>query len=201
MWCLPACSTAFSGAMFFVVPYVIAEDFDWQLFRREPWQAAGYIAANLVLSLLSISFKYMGPKFCPAALSATVYTASSMLSGYTAQIVLFGVIPGAYTLGGAALMLLAVFAMALARHSQPKKEAMSPTASPTADGQQSPLDIDMSPAPTNDLDNGETESLATFIASEFSELSHHERTARRRVGAATAPDAQQIGATSVVAMA
>jgi len=74
-----------------------------------------WIAGAFAIAMGGVSFACLGAVLCPAAVSATVYTACTMLFGYLAEVVIFGTNPQLVTLGGSGLMLLAVACMACAR--------------------------------------------------------------------------------------
>lgn len=61
----------------------------WQIVVAEPWKAMSLVLILLVLSTLSIALPAAGATRCPAAVSATVFTSSCMVSGYVSQIIFF----------------------------------------------------------------------------------------------------------------
>merc|ERR1719401_3277471 len=111
-----------------------------------------------------------GAKWCPAAASATLSNAAGMVSAYIAQVVLFGMVPKPITLAGAALMLASIVAMALARGPQPRAQDAAPVALPHRAGELREGVPEAEPS-VSAQDDDENESLASFIASEFSEYS------------------------------
>eukprot|EP00928_Gymnodinium_smaydae_P037308 TRINITY_DN25922_c0_g1_i1.p1 TRINITY_DN25922_c0_g1~~TRINITY_DN25922_c0_g1_i1.p1 ORF type:complete len:386 (-),score=50.87 TRINITY_DN25922_c0_g1_i1:353-1510(-) len=131
-------------------------------------------------------------KWCPAAVSATASTASRMVWGYVAQVVFFDAIPDAMSLGGAVLMLVGVIVMAVARvPPRPDELRGSPGSPAAADSLQA-----VSPAADASGDTGaedETESLGSFIASEFAQRAAHENPMRLRRLTASIASSQAIG--------
>merc|ERR1711945_31715 len=55
----------------------------------QPWLAFIFLAAGLGLCTTAICLNNAGAQMCPAAVSATVFTGTSMLSGYLVQIFMF----------------------------------------------------------------------------------------------------------------
>ena len=80
---------------------------------EEPGKAVGLILIITTWALFSIALPAAGATRCPAAVSAIVFTSSAMVSGYIAQIVLFGEMPRILTVVGAGSMLLSVVLMTI----------------------------------------------------------------------------------------
>lgn len=158
----------------------------WQIVVAEPWKAMSLVLILLVLSTLSIALPAAGATRCPAAVSATVFTSSCMVSGYVSQIIFFKEVPGILTLLGAASMLLSVVLMAL-----PALPEKSPA---TADGS--------AVTSMDDLSRGRSfdsfDSLGSFVASEVS-FNSTLSTLRRRETFQMMEIAEQIGAAMPVA--
>lgn len=76
-----------------------------------PLLATGYVAALFFFTTAGIVTGCTGAQMCPAAAGATVLTVSTTVSGYTAQLVLFGMTPSIMSTVGAALMVTAVVAL------------------------------------------------------------------------------------------
>jgi len=158
----------------------------WQIVVAEPWKAMSLVLILLVLSTLSIALPAAGATRCPAAVSATVFTSSCMVSGYVSQIIFFKEVPGILTLLGAASMLFSVVLMAL-----PALPEKSPA---PADGS--------AVTSVDDLSRGRSfdsfDSLGSFVASEVS-FNSTLSTLRRRETFQMMEIAEQIGAAMPVA--
>jgi len=122
-----------------------------------------------------------GAKLCPAAVSATIGNTTSLMSSYVMQVAIFGLRPGALTLAGAALMLLSVVTMALAK---PPEQPASPSvrAKPSSSNAGQPAlgeaGAEAATAAADDVgeDESDAQSLASFIASELSGYSWEDDT-------------------------
>ena len=158
----------------------------WQIVVAEPWKAMSLVLILLVLSTLSIALPAAGATRCPAAVSATVFTSSCMVSGYVSQIIFFKEVPGILTLLGAASMLLSVVLMALPALPE-KSPAMADGSAVTS---------------LDDLSRGRSfdsfDSLGSFVASEVS-FNSTLSTLRRRETFQMMEIAEQIGAAMPVA--
>lgn len=169
----------------------VVSDHSLEPLGEKPLVTAGWLALILGAIFVTSLSTSVASRWCPAAVSATTTTAMRMSCSYAAQALLFGEALEPLTLLGAALMLAGVVAMAGAR-------AAFPRSSQAEGSQQAP---DVSPGDVveglRELVNeeAETESLASFIASEFADCSPHEKAVRfRRSAAASEPPAQQLGA-------
>jgi len=186
---LLSCVTATLGLPFIVLlpitPLIAEPPFGREL--AEPLAAVGLVLATFLSGLAAISTGTLGSLLCPAAVSATVVTGAGMILGYLAQCLLFNTAPGWLTLAGAALMLFAVAASAAVRSPQQPTVEASTMPSATEDVTRIPS-----------VEEDETESLASFVASEFSTESPHNEPLRRR-GQLSKLASVQIGAASVVA--
>ncbi|CAE7412501.1 NLRC5 [Symbiodinium pilosum] len=135
----------------------------------------------LVCNLLSSA----GSKLCPAAISATVMTATNMSTGYLVDVLLFHKIPNLWTICGALMMLLAVVTVALAR--------LPPRSVQTAQ-----MPADQTTRSTHS--RASQQSLVSFIASEFAERQvstlSGQAIRQRAVPPASVPAAMQLGAVS-----
>lgn len=161
-----------------------------------PLEASGLIAALFAIGMIDIVTFAGAAQWCPAAVSATVDTATRMVSGYAAQVFFFDAPIKLHTLGGAALMFLSVAALALfqAKPAEPGLEA----------GHGDLADDSKAPDAAMAEEDSDTESLASFIASEFVGITFSQPPLRlrRTGGGASKPAAQVIGVlTSVVASA
>ena len=143
-----------------------------------PLQALGFLSMLALLSFFSIMIPAAGATRCPAAVSATVFTSSSMITGYVTQTVLFDDAPKPLKLVGAACMLLSVVIMAVRCQGGSEPEASC------ADSQETPATAEASA-------EDETLSLGSFVASEVSFASS---SSLRRRAAASKPLPQRFGA-------
>lgn len=171
--------TVFMSLMPPLLPMVHAAK--WQIVVAEPWKATSLVLILLLLSTLSIALPAAGATRCPAAVSATVFTSSCMVSGYVSQIIFFKEVPGILTLLGAASMLFSVVLMAL-----PALPEKSP---------------DVSAVSVDDLSRARSfdsfDSLGSFVASEVSFNSTLSTLRRRETFQMEI--AEQIGAAMPVA--
>ena len=125
--------------------------------RTQPWLALGLLSILTVWCLFSIVLPAAGATRCPAAVSATVFTSSSMVSGYIAQTVLFDDAPTALKLFGAGCMLASVVMMAVRCQGEDVPEEPEPSCTEAT-------------AEVMQAEGGETSplSLGSFVASEVS---------------------------------
>ena len=165
---------------------------------EKPWQAVGLLCILTVWTFFSILLPAAGATRCPAAVSATVFTSSSMITGYVAQTILFGNAPKPLKLLGAGCMLLSVVMMAIRCHVPEPEEACT---ADTAGG----AEVVLEPGAAED---DETLSLGSFVASEIS-FTSSSRSLRRRSTAGSAnaansaglkPVAQRLGACLPIAV-
>lgn len=174
-----------SGVTFWLLPLTpLVEDFSLEPLPGEPWRALGYLCLLWSCGLLAVGMTTAGSKWVPAAVSQTVGTASRMLWGYVAQVLVFRTDPDTLTTVGAVLMLCGVVAMTLAR---------APARSNASEGSVVRQDATLSAAHSNVAegsggDADEKESLASFVAAEFVERAAHDAkpTRQRRPQAAGA---------------
>jgi drug/metabolite transporter (DMT)-like permease len=164
-----------------LTPYV--DDSSLAPIERSPHIATAILAAFVFIQFGAMTTNSAASSWCPAAVSATVNTAAKMVSSYIAQSLLFGVVPESLTICGAALMLSAVVIMAIAR--LPARQRSAATAAPTEPEVQNSGDVP---------DDDDNESLASFIAAEFVEMTPHEKAVRMRRPGAQDLEARQIGA-------
>jgi len=148
-----------------------------------PFEAIGWISVALITTLFSVCLQCAGSVLCPAAVSATVYTAASMVFGYLVQTLLFGMVPSVVTLIGAALMLSAVALMAFAdtalfeSSSQSDQAALGSGVGAAAVGGLAPTADATGPRPypcagagDGGVGGEEDDSFMSFAASELSEF-------------------------------
>jgi len=155
----------------------LAHNVAWQPVWDNKGMAVGFLVAIAVVGFFSLMLPAAGATRCPAAVSATVYTSSSMLTGYIAQSVLFDSMPTLLTLIGAGFMLLSVLMMSVPSRQQPQEQDAKCQASSPADA--TPLDVSQANAENEDWENM---SLGSFVASEVSFLSGPTGQVRRRIG-------------------
>mmetsp|Transcript_143162 Transcript_143162/g.398977 ORF Transcript_143162/g.398977 Transcript_143162/m.398977 type:complete len:385 (-) Transcript_143162:396-1550(-) len=125
-----------------------------------PWQAVSLVVVVAAVTFSGNFLMTAGSKRCPAAVSATLTTATSMGVGYAAQVILFHSPPNYMKLIGAGLMLLAVVIMALSRLPRKAQGSSLKEASDVTPG---------AVAPGADLSLSPSLSLASFVASEFAQ--------------------------------
>ena len=142
-----------------------------------PWQALGLLLILTVWCLFSIMLPAAGATRCPAAVSATVFTSSSMISGYIAQTLIFDDAPKPLKLFGAGCMLLSV--VMIAARCQEAQEQPEPACA----------EVEATPAAEDD----ETMSLGSFVASEVSFGSRPGRLRRRGTASDSKAMPQRIG--------
>eukprot|EP00931_Biecheleriopsis_adriatica_P004406 TRINITY_DN10607_c0_g2_i2.p1 TRINITY_DN10607_c0_g2~~TRINITY_DN10607_c0_g2_i2.p1 ORF type:complete len:386 (+),score=48.75 TRINITY_DN10607_c0_g2_i2:62-1219(+) len=157
-----------------------------------PWAVAGWTGVAVLTTMGSTFFSTAGSMLCPAAISATVYTAASMFFGYLAQTLIFGSTPVLLSILGAVLMLVAVAIMALASRDAPAASeeatdggAVKRTVSELANATR-----------TVDEDEDDTESITSFMASEVTDFSFKESVRFRGQngrGEAASVSPQQVG--------
>jgi drug/metabolite transporter (DMT)-like permease len=188
-----------SIAMFAVIPLVASPQTALAPFLNSPWEAFAWVTALSFISLVSLVMFSFAAQWCPAAVSATVDTATRMTTGYAAQVLLFSATLDPFTLGGAALMLASVIFMSLAQVPVPSKE--------TPHGQQQVVSgaLESSvPHESQNLDNDsdDIDSLASFVAAEFAGTSQRSVALRLRHFAGSSADllARTLGAVAIAAL-
>lgn len=163
--------TALSSMTVFACTPLVMESVTniWAPFIASPWEGAGWLGLMCILSGASLTCYSLAAQWCPAAVSATVDTATRMSSGYAAQVLLFDASLGPFTIGGAALMFVSVVIMALVQ--------TPPAAEETTAAQIAPFDDIAAPKAEDDDEN---ESLASFVAAEFAGAYPHPEALRLR---------------------
>jgi len=175
----------------------LVSDFSMQPVWDYPVLAAGLVAAYAVLLAGGMCTQSAASMWCPAAVSATMSTGSRMLSGYIAQTLLFEQSPEPITVFGAALMLAAVVIMAAARLRSLKNDAAPEEKEP----QQAVAAASGLPVVSQDQgEEEETESLASFIAAEFSapDGGLRQRAAKVKSAGQEGPDPQVLGTSAAI---
>lgn len=115
-------------------------------------------------------------KFCKAAVGATSNTGAAMVSGYIIQTLFFDKAPELISVGGAALMFASVIIMAVTR--VPGRQQTSCQDSDLASETHARGDAHTLPSEENDEDD--SESLGSFISSEFVEHAPAEKKTDRK---------------------
>lgn len=178
-----------AGPAVLILSYTpVIDDFSLAPMIEAPWQGLGWILLCAFCFLSGGMLMTMGAKRCPAAVSAVVATSSSMIVGFVSQIFLFGVVPKALTLVGASLMMLGVLTMVASQGRGEQEELVEDVA------ETGHVELQASAG-----DDDETESLSSFVASEFSGVSLSKPALRQRHGSSnTLPPAQAVGFASLV---
>jgi len=147
-----------ASAFFFSVPLClllpvtkIVDEPSIEVLLRSPGESVGWIATTYGLALFAVTGASIGGMLCPVAVSATAYTAATMLIGYLAQILFFGSAPHWLTIIGAVLMLLAVACMAVCN---------APPSSPPLDEQDTDF---VSREPSMQSGQSASMSLSSFV--------------------------------------
>mmetsp|Transcript_69868 Transcript_69868/g.197080 ORF Transcript_69868/g.197080 Transcript_69868/m.197080 type:complete len:392 (+) Transcript_69868:85-1260(+) len=160
----------------------LVTDADLGIMWASPPEGVGWIGVIFVTSWCSATFGCTGATMCPAAVSAAVYAASSMLFGYLAASCLLGSRPSVVTISGAVLMFSAVVVMAV---FQPADAKLRTVVEALVGDDWSPA----SSASTREVveEDELDESFASFAASELSEFwpSEHPPVRRRRTSILT----------------
>jgi len=134
-----------------------------------------FIAVSCALGFGAILAGTVGSVLCPAAISATMFTCSSMVLGYAAQTVLFGQAPSLLTIVGAVMMLFAVGIMAATRVPKPGVDAdlsLDRTV-PEASASEGHGDNTGTRASSHVSEEDDAESLVSFVAAEFATVGPH----------------------------
>jgi len=173
-------------SLWLVTSIGLVEDGPLEPLLETPAVGLGMFMAFLLLLSGCVFTISLGSAMCPAAASSTIFTSVSMVLGYVAQSIIHRQHPDVFTKVGAALMLLAVSLIAVARWWQSKVAAASELEAPllpeddsnatenSAEEEGSKGIIDVSSA------DSKTESLASFIAAEFAGLAHPSTSIRQR---------------------
>eukprot|EP00929_Paragymnodinium_shiwhaense_P069017 TRINITY_DN34826_c0_g1_i1.p1 TRINITY_DN34826_c0_g1~~TRINITY_DN34826_c0_g1_i1.p1 ORF type:complete len:382 (-),score=40.51 TRINITY_DN34826_c0_g1_i1:46-1191(-) len=171
-WFLNICATVVGAVGFGVLPFTPLTDEPALsvLVQRNLDLGALGVVGNTIMFVVVIGASTLAAIMCPAAITATVSVSSRITSGYVADVLIFGVSLDILSCCGAALMLTAVLVMASARKPSQETPPESPPESPEA-GQQS-----SAAAAADD----ETDSLASFIATEFVAEKGYQESVRHR---------------------
>jgi drug/metabolite transporter (DMT)-like permease len=172
-------AVAFSG---------IAEDAPLEALVESPIAALAWLVLILVLDSTNSVSTTVGAQRCPAAASSTLFTSTQMVSGYVADVFIHGTVPDVLTIVGASLMLLAVVVMAVAANGA-SAPADLPVDPPAACSSQAFGDATL-------VNDDDTDSLVSFVASEFSGCRPTRADVRQRSVQSSAV-AQVVGATWV----
>merc|ERR1712113_598234 len=86
----------------------------WELWRS-PGVAVGIYLVLVLLHFMVCCTLVIGTQWCPAASGSIINTAVSMSLSYTVQVMFYRVVPATNTILGAAMLLLSIILLALAR--------------------------------------------------------------------------------------
>eukprot|EP00746_Dinoflagellata_sp_MGD_P084636 gnl/MRDRNA2_/MRDRNA2_335756_c0_seq1.p1 gnl/MRDRNA2_/MRDRNA2_335756_c0~~gnl/MRDRNA2_/MRDRNA2_335756_c0_seq1.p1 ORF type:complete len:165 (-),score=24.57 gnl/MRDRNA2_/MRDRNA2_335756_c0_seq1:175-669(-) len=155
-----------------------------------PVESLGILCLLIAVLTLFALMSCAGSKWCPVATSTTLYIASSMICGYSAQTLFFGMVPQLLTIIGSVLMFCSVFTMAVARVVQPRRTS--------ADQQEA-----ASAGDSNDAAEIEgIRYLTNFIADELVEVLPLRSSVRHRCNVnVSEPAAEEIGLPGMVLVA
>lgn len=181
---LTSSALSFSAILCTLLPLLpLIEEAPFRVALESPREGLLWTGIAFLTTACSAGFSVSGSMYCPAAISATVYTASSMFFGYVVQSMFFGSTPEPITICGACLMLAAVSLMAFAGSTEEflQRAAQSVLRISFGDLQEDKGGSEQQPeeisSPAADDDD---ESLASFIASEFSDFDAKDRQVRFR---------------------
>jgi hypothetical protein len=168
-----ACSVSLQEGLsiWAMVSIGVVEDGPLEPLVAQPLMGMAWLASFLILLGACVFTISLGSQLCPAVASSTIFTSVSMSLGYVAQSVIHRQRPAALTAVGASLMLLAVALIAAARWWQSRAAS--------ARGLEVGLLSDEENEVVKDVDN-QAESLASFIAAEFSGFGYTSKSVRQR---------------------
>merc|ERR1712008_36598 len=166
-----------------------------------PLETIGWVFAIFAVTTFDVVAFTGAAQLCPAAVSATVDTATRMVVGYTIQVLLFDAALELISVLGAAMMLTSVVSMTLMQSfTGPVPDGPVSAAPGTSDGDANINSADTATLPndTSSVRSGD-DSLASFIALEFccSPLRQRLPLRLRRLtheGRRSEPNAQTVGA-------
>lgn len=194
------------GASHFILGWCgIIQEIPMTRLLAAPSESIAMFAVFLVISVFTAGTATLGSQMCPAAVSSTVYTSTSMSMSFAAQLLLYPVPPELLTVAGAAVMLFAVSLMAFAHRYYSPSTAFSGSIMRSSGEWQvdafsvvaaSPVSAraDIACSVADDEADDDTQSLATFVASEMSGVSKGSiKTARLRRAPADVVPPQQLG--------
>lgn len=179
----------------------IVDGFPVQHLLATPWESLGWIVLYTCIGLTSLVMFTLASQWCPAAISATVDTATRMVVGYALQVLLFGASLNVPTVLGATLMFSSVAAMTVMQifadgaATEPVETSAS-TSQPVENTSKIPPQLAGSTAVCDD--ESDNESLASFIACEFMGTPLRERALRQRCHAAGNLPPQVVGVMAAV---
>jgi drug/metabolite transporter (DMT)-like permease len=170
------------GATSFVLPLAgVVNELPLQSLFAAPLRSIVALVALMALTLFASGTITLGAQLCPAALSSTIFSATSMALGYAFEFLLHHHAPELLTTSGAALMLSAVALMAFARW------LYHPA-----------VEVSVSQTARDDVSQASEQSsvsLVSFVASEWSGVSLGAVRLRQRTNFATtaSPVAHTVG--------
>jgi len=167
----------------------LVEDGPFEPLLASPVKGMGLFMSFFLLLAVCVYSISLGSQMCPAAASSTIFTSVSMVLGYVAQSMIHNQHPDGFTKAGAGLMLLAVTLIAAARVWQSKEAKARDLEAPLL---QEAANEAVADDVSADVADEKTESLASFIAAEFSGLAHPSKSIRQRRLLATAVDTLSV---------
>jgi len=191
------------GAIHFVLAWCgTVKEMPMTRMLETPVQSIAMFMVFLFLVMLASGSMSVGSQMCPAAMSSTIFTCTSMSLSFAAQTLLHSEPPELLTVMGAALMLSAVSLMAFARwYYSPGTARSAPRATGKDGVEEGQPDFasnetasQVSARAGEEGDDDETQSLASFVASELSGVSKESlTTTRQRRNPANLVAPQQLG--------
>ncbi|CAK0872225.1 unnamed protein product [Prorocentrum cordatum] len=160
------------GGISFVLPLAgMVNELPLQSVFAAPLRTTVALIAFMALSIFASGAMSLGAQLCPAALSSTIFSATSMALGYAFQFLLYRHGPELLTTFGATLMLSAVALMAFARWLY-----------------HPPVEISVGQTARDDVSQASEQSsvsLVSFVASEWSAFSPRAVRLRQRTSSVT----------------
>lgn len=193
-WWINLSFTAQAGLVLLCTAPMV-DGFPLQRLMSTPLVTLGVLALYTCIGMTSLVMFTMASQWCPAAISATVDTATRMVVGYAMQVLFFGASLNLPTVLGAALMFCSVGAMTVMQMvaDSSSTEATESAASTNASEDNSKVDKGAAD------EESDTDSLASFIACEFMGTPLRERALRQRCHVGVTLPAQAIGVMAAVA--
>eukprot|EP00929_Paragymnodinium_shiwhaense_P033875 TRINITY_DN18521_c0_g1_i2.p1 TRINITY_DN18521_c0_g1~~TRINITY_DN18521_c0_g1_i2.p1 ORF type:complete len:194 (+),score=43.11 TRINITY_DN18521_c0_g1_i2:271-852(+) len=186
--------------MFAVIPAFGGTQGQFDRLEGAPAEATGWVSLVALVGIVSVLMFSAAAQWCPAAVSATVDTATRMVVGYLMQVIFFGGSLDFLTSVGAICMLLSVAIMSLVKPNLEESAEEATQATTSASNAPSSISQDTEASAPRADDADETESLASFVASEFSEIALQESPkARLRQRISAQQEAPQIVGAAMVA--
>lgn len=157
----------------------LVEDGPLEALLASPLVGMVWLTAFVLIFVVTIGSLSVGAQLCPALASSAIYTSMSMSLGYIAQTLIHRQHLKPAKVAGAALMLLAVALIAVARWLQSKEVSARELQDPLLSGATT-SEGDVLGDEAAAIGSKHTDSLATFIAAEFSGLSNSKKPSVRQ---------------------